>query len=380
VIPTALLCCSVFFVGSRRSPSEPSKHLTTEQLQLQFLFVVIPLISSVMSAAVLANELLLHIIQFCDVPTLKCFYTANRTVRNLIESHQQYISSKIIGRSLVTDEAAAFRPLHYLGLDPLRSLFVTEHRIRTARRLSFVTFKKYQNEVKDRRDIAYGIIDADEDKEDHIRDCLFVGWIILWRLADIASSVIGEELGWNNLKSGGVSTLTRNMDIGRIQSIEKSVRDRQLSYLDTLSNYQARCYSFMHRCVATLFKDRVFNGTSHRSPDRLVGNEYYSLASWLNWFILREGPSFIMKMWSTEAGNEECSDSIVTEWSSRSIEQSSFEYDMAYEVGESLWFGSANDFGMMVWPLPADQMRTVWPIAPVPPPPIFDMKAGKQLL
>jgi hypothetical protein len=68
---------------------------------------------------------------------------------------------------------------------------------------------------------------------------------------------------------------------------------------------------------------------------------------------------------------------IVTESSGRSIEQSSFEFEMAYEVGETLWVGSANHFGMMVWPLPEDQMPTVWPIAPARSPPMLDMEGWK---
>jgi hypothetical protein len=293
-----------------------------------------------MPTAVLAYELILHIIQFCDVPTLKCLCTVSRMMYDLIDTHQQYICSQILIHSLDAGETAAFRPVQNPWLRPLRSLFVTEHRIQTARWLSAVAFENHQGEATMSQVSANGNLEANLIRGDHIRDYLFVGWSILWRLSDIAYSVLGGELDCNNTNSHGVSSLTRGLATERIEPLEESIQHRQLDYVDTLSSHEAWCYTFMQRCVATVFWNRVFDDPRGKSSNWPVGNEYAAINTWLYWLILREGPAFITEAWRTEAGNEACSNYIIAEWSGRSTEQSYFERDMAIQVGNGLKFAA----------------------------------------
>jgi hypothetical protein len=289
-----------------------------------------------MPAVVLAQEMMLHIIQFCDVPTLKYFRSVNRKMRDLIDTHQHSICSEITLRSLDAGEVAAFRPLYNPPSSPLRGLFATEHRIQISRWLSAVALENHRGDADMSQGRIFGNIGANEPQGDRVRDHVFIGWSILWRLSDIAVSVLGEELACNAVKSKGLSSLTRGLAIGRIRSLEESIRDRQLTYISTLSNHEAWCYDIMHRCVAVVFADRVFDDPRGKVSGWRTGNEYSRRNSWLNWLILREGPSYFAKAWSTKAGNEECSNYIIREWSGRSKEQFCFECAAAKEVEESL--------------------------------------------
>ena len=285
-----------------------------------------------MPGVALAQELMLHIIQHVDVPTLKCFRLVNRRMHDLIDTHQNSICSEITLRALDVAEVAAFRPLQRPPSAPLWELFALEYRIKMSCWLSAVALENHRGDADMSRGRVFGNIGANEPQGDRVRNHVFIGWSIRWRLSDIAVSILDKEVACDTVKSKGVSSLTRGFAIGRIRTIEESIRDQQLSYINTLSNHEALCYNLTHGCIAVVFADRVFDDPRGKVTDWRTGNEYGRMNSWLNWLILRERPTFLVKAWNSKAGNERCSKYITREWSRRSKEQFCFERDIAIEV------------------------------------------------
>src|ERR1700709_417722 len=136
-----------------------------------------------MPAVTLAQEMMLDIIQLCDVPTLKRFRLVNRKMRDLIDTHQGSICSEITLRSLNAGEVAAFRPLYNPPSSPLRGLFAIEHRIQISRWLSAVALENRGGDADMSQVVSFGDIGANEPQGDRARDHVFIGWSILWRLS-----------------------------------------------------------------------------------------------------------------------------------------------------------------------------------------------------
>jgi hypothetical protein len=183
---------------------------------------------------------------------------------------------------------------------------------------------------------------ADVDPGENFKTHLFVGWAILWRLSDSAQSVLVDELNLNAADINCVSSLTLGLDTETLKSLEAFIRNRQVAYISTLSNHGLICKIVLYKCFfSRTFSDRIFSRLHYLGKD-----------CWLSWLVLREGPSYFIKAWSTAAGNEECSRYTTREWSGRTREQIRIENAAGKFVSYKLF--SAFDWpkcGMLPWTL-----------------------------
>ena len=284
----------------------------------------------------LPQQLILDIVYFCDVSTLKSLRLAHRSLRDLLDTYQISICSNAKARLFQTEEIDCFQLLD--GSCPaLLALFALEYRVRTAKWLAAVGLENNQEDEDLYRPGLYGNVGANEVQGDPIRSYITVGWGVLWRLADIARNVVSEMTDINVLKSRTqISSLTRGYRF--VRKLETKIKEMQLEYIHTLPFRGRESYGYflMHGVSSRTFADRVFDDPRGKASDWRTGNEYTIGNSWLNWLVLREGPRLFIRAWGSKEGNEECSRLITTEWSKRLKEQLSIEHAAAKDVEESL--------------------------------------------
>jgi len=182
---------------------------------------------------------------------------------------------------------------------------------------------------------VYGNIGTNDRRGDPIRERVKVGWSVLWKLSDIACEMVFEKAHYNlEASSGSISHLTCGMPF--VRKLETCIKTRQKTYIATRSIEDVWNYRLLHSYLSAAFRDRVFDDPRSRNLDWRTGNEFGVGNSWLNWFVLREGPKFFAKAWASRDGNAECLNLIRTEWSSRPKEQVLIEHSAAREVWEDV--------------------------------------------
>jgi len=286
-------------------------------------------------------QILLDIVSFCDVSTLKSLRLTRKAIRELMDSYGHSIATNIKLNSFAADEIASFQ-LEDDSCSELQSLFLLDYRVRTTRWLTDVALENLQEDLDSG---VFGNIGTNEAQGDHIRARVNSGWSILWRLSDIAHKVVFETLGLNPQDTPKrFSPLTRGLPI--VQKLEESIKNEQTKYIRALSFTETYNYSLLQGYLLAVFKNRVFDDPRGKSSDWRTGNEFGSSNSWLNWLVLREGPNFFAKAWASKEGNEECVMLITSEWSKRSKEQVLVERSSATEVNEYAW-NIGRDNGML---------------------------------
>ncbi|PSS10958.1 hypothetical protein M430DRAFT_61324 [Amorphotheca resinae ATCC 22711] len=278
-----------------------------------------------------SQELILNIIYFCDLPTIKHLRLANRSIRDLIDTYQISICGVITKRLFDEKEIESFRLLD-ANVPAYQSLLALDYRVRTAKWLTGVALENFQ---EDPIPTGFGNVEAGDPRGDPLREYVNTGWMVLWRLSDIARRVVCEMIGKNKTNfNHPISSWTRGSPL--VRKLEASVQKQQLEYVNSLSFFEAFAYHMMHVYVSGAFHDRVFDDPRGRNSDWRTGNEFGINNSWLNWLVFREGPSFFRRAWATREGNAECLKLIITEWSKRSKQQVLIEHAAAKEVEERL--------------------------------------------
>ena len=280
----------------------------------------------------LPNPVMLEVIHFCDVSTLKSLRRAHSTFYNLISTYEHSTCTAITGLFYTEDEVRYFKPSCRLN-GPLQMLFALDYRLQTAKWLSSVAL---ENHCVPEDEIGYfGNIGASETQGDPIRDQVTIGWSILWQMADLAREVLSEGAGVNIMDAGGrISRATRGHP--NMHKLESQVLKRQVQYANSLPWIDKFSYCMLNLCVQSVFGCRVFEDPKSKRFRRGTGREYWRRNSWLNWLVLREGPGFFAQAWASKDGNNECLRHILAEWSGRSEEQLLIERNAAEEVEKAL--------------------------------------------
>jgi hypothetical protein len=313
-----------------------------------------------MDAQRVSQELILNIIYFCDLPTIKHLRLANRSIRDLIDTYQISICGVITKRLFDEKEIESFRLLD-ANVPAYQSLLALDYRVRTAKWLTGVALENFQ---EDPIPTGFGNVEASDPRGDPLREYVNTGWMVLWRLSDIARRVVCEMIGKNKTNfNDPISSWTRGSPL--VRKLEASVQKQQLEYVNSLSFFEAFAYHMMHVYVSGAFHDRVFDDPRGRNSDWRTGNEFGINNSWLNWLVFREGPSFFRRAWATREGNAECLKLIITEWSKRSKQQVLIEHAAAKEVEERLLqVGKVLENGdlfreLLGWTIPGREIRRV---------------------
>ena len=296
-----------------------------------------------MSGLPLPSQILLDIVSFCDVSTLKSLRLTQKAIRELVDTYGHSISTDIKLHSFTADEVASFQLED--GFDSeLQSLFLLDYRVRTTQWLTDVALENRQEDLDSG---GFGNIGTNEAQGDSIRGRVNAGWSILWRLSDIAHQVVFKLTDLNPRDvPKRISSLTRGTP--RVRQLETAVKNEQSKYISVLSFAETFNYYLLHKYLSAVFRDRVFDDPRGKSSDWRTGNEFAMGNSWLNWLVLREGPNFFAKAWASKEGNEECVKLITSEWSLRSKEQVLIEHSAAKEVHEHvLETGKPHDLVIM---------------------------------
>ena len=273
----------------------------------------------------LPNPVMLEVIHFCDVSTLKSLRRAHSTFYNLISAYEHSICTAVTGPLYTEDEVRYFKPSCRLN-GPLQTLFAVDYRLQTAKWLSSVALENLC--VAEDGIGCYGNIDP-------LRYQVTIGWSILWRMADLAREVLSEDAGVNVMDAKGqISRTTRGHP--NVHKLESQVLKRQVQYANALPWTDKFSYSILYFCIQLVFHHRVLEDPKSKIFKMATRSEYRQKHSWLNWLVLREGPSFVAQAWASEDRNSKCLKHILAEWSGRSEEQLLIEQDAVEEVVKAL--------------------------------------------
>ena len=80
----------------------------------------------------LPNPVMLEVIRFCNVSTLKSLRRAHSTFYNLISTYEHSTCTAITGLFYTEDEVRYFKPSYSLS-GPLQTLFALDYRLQTAK-------------------------------------------------------------------------------------------------------------------------------------------------------------------------------------------------------------------------------------------------------
>ena len=281
----------------------------------------------------LPNPVMLEVVRFCNVSTLKNLRRAHSTFYNLISAYEHSTCAAITGLLYTEDDVRYFKPSCRLN-GPLQALFALDYRLQTAKWLSSVALENHcvtEDEVG-----CYGNIGASETQGDPVRNQITIGWSILWRMADLAREVLSEDAGVNVMDAGGrISRVTRGHP--NMHKLESQVLKRQAQYANSLPWTDKFSYYMLHFSMQSVFEYRVFEDPKSKRFKRGTGSQYGHRNSWLNWLVLREGPGFFAQAWASKDGNNKCLRHILAEWSGRSEEQLLIERNAAEEVEKALF-------------------------------------------
>jgi hypothetical protein len=284
----------------------------------------------------LLDTTILDIVCFCDVLTLKNLRLSGSSMRELVNTYQVSICSRITNHIFSSDEIRSFGPfIREADSTPLRILFALDYRVEAAKWLAAVG-AEYAREEEDPDRLPYRNYGANDPQGDHIRSMLMDGWSVIWHLSDIAHKVVSEQLGNSPpLLKKRISVLTRGLTSA--QKIEYAIQQGQLAYAQTISWQEQLGYHLTTLYLRNVFADRVFGDPQGKtSPNWRTGNSFGERDSWLKWLVLREGPWFFVRAWSSREGNRECLGLIQAEWAKRSRKQILLEKYSTREVNSVL--------------------------------------------
>jgi hypothetical protein len=126
----------------------------------------------------LPQAVILDIVHFCDIPTLKSLRLAQRLVHNLIDTYQMSIYSNASECSFEKEEIDSFQLLD--GLQPaILRLFALEYRVRTAKWLAGVGMENLQEDEMLCHPGIQGNIGYSEVQGDSARGYVTIGLSIL---------------------------------------------------------------------------------------------------------------------------------------------------------------------------------------------------------
>ena len=282
-----------------------------------------------MDSNTLPDAILLQVILFSDVATIKNLRLTGKHIKNLITGYETSISKTAFGRLHPHHDVAMFLPLG-CSVSGLSIGFVMKiyNRIEITKWLSGVLLEQHCDHVLGC--IYPGTktcnVSAEDPRGDKIRARIAVAWSILWHTADIA----------NKMEKGICRLAGSYQAEKRLKVTELVIRKGWITYAKSLSMYERREHNRMeHWLFPMVFcnpkvRPDVWEGI--QKVDRPNSGIYTSA---LLWAYMHEGPSFFREAWSSKEGNQRCAERLTALWNAKSPELQELCCETATEVGDT---------------------------------------------
>ena len=274
-----------------------------------------------------SNDILLEIIQWSDVGTLKSWRLVSKAIHDLIRNYEISLCTVVARRSHSKYLVTQFLPENCTELS-FHTLLRVDHRIKVARWLAEVMVDRYSYSDPS-SETTY--ISA---RDDPILPHLETGCSVLWRLADIADRVEKDWKRKRRRSSANENALTAKARTFRsLLQMEAVVLAERRIYVESLSDREILGWNLWHWISRNIF--------AHGIPvegGKIIGaDQYEDRVCWTNWLVLKDGPGFFEKAWGSLDGNIECARYVARIWSERWPEEQQIETKAAVEIWKSLW-------------------------------------------
>ncbi|KAI9880348.1 MAG: hypothetical protein M1830_003959 [Pleopsidium flavum] len=248
--------------------------------------------------------ILLQVIESTDITTLLNLCLTSKAIRHLISSYEASISTTIAKRCFPDLITGLTREEQYI---PTIKQLVQLPQRDVARQLSVLAVKISQCAM-------YPGIPSDNPIGDDLRLHVQNGWLIAWRLSDIAKSVEKTEQKSNinpflNIKP---------REITSVRKLESAISFQWLEYVKHIKSDDVFDLLLMQCCRDGRFMWRgVWPPWTH-----IVGSRGMNELSWIQGFILRKSPRFVLRLWDMDPTvRQEAEDCIKEVASKRSKER-----------------------------------------------------------
>ena len=281
----------------------------------------------------LPDSILLQVILYSDVPSIKTLRLASSSIRNLIASYEKTIYSTVLRRLYSDYVVARFRPIS-CSEPSISSMIKIFNRMETANWLSGVFLEQYC--ISQRSDCCfpespcYEHISAEDPRGDSVRAGMAIGWSVLWHLADLAKVI---ERGMRAYQLDGRCDSSTQYNL--LATTELVIRNEWLDY--------TKCLDISERIEHCRISDWLFPSV-FRNPSAYPEawmevqhkpNWYlYNLA--LAWAYMHEGPSFFKEAWSSEEANRRCAQRVAAEWNAKSPELQKLCIETSSDVSKAI--------------------------------------------
>ncbi len=239
--------------------------------------------SYTMEGLVKSPDILLHVVEYSDIPTFLNLFITVKAIHNLIRTYEGSICGIIAERCFpqlfnrLTHEEKHRLTVKKLARYP---------RLNIARKLSEVAVGSVQHGT-------YAGIPRDHPMGDEIRRRVENGWLVAWDLSAIAKKLEAAE---EQVQPKGL--LYTVFGTSRLQDLENAISSRWHTYVKTMSADDLFDLELSQLCRDGRFLPGGEWGEWARSlRPRVIQVVGWT---WAKGYILREGPLLVSKLWHSD--------------------------------------------------------------------------------
>ncbi|KAI9716424.1 MAG: hypothetical protein M1812_005319 [Candelaria pacifica] len=233
-----------------------------------------------MEGLVTSPDILLHVVEYSDIPTLLNLFVTTRSIHSLILSYEASICS-IIAESCFSLLFGRLTREEKQGLTVKK--LARYPRLEVCRVLAVVAVGSVQHGT-------YPGIPHDDPLGDDIRSRVEHGWLIAWDLSDIARKLEAAE---EQVQPKGL--LYTVFGTSRLQDLENSIFSHWHTYVKSMSADDLFDLELSQLCRDGRFLPGGEWGEWAR-PLRPRVNQVVGW-TWAKGYILREGPLLVSRLW-----------------------------------------------------------------------------------
>jgi hypothetical protein len=288
-----------------------------------------------MSSQIIPDAVLIEVFLLSDIPTLGNLQLVCRSFHDLIEAYGNSIASAILSRSYAAEIISCFSIAKY-ERDPIKELRDINRRVCKARRMAALRLRGAGC-----RDQPAADIHLQPDFQpmlyiplETIFEFLTIGLGVMWNVSAIATKALRKYQPSLIVVKGGTKNfnLTRGLPSNTVVEIEDQILYAQKTYVQNLSRFEQQGFHYTYlQCIQILHWAQAF--VPHYSPHS--SQRENERKNWVIWLILREGPDFIARGWSSMEEKAKCRDLIISELATRERYQLLIEQDHGKELHNS---------------------------------------------
>lgn len=259
----------------------------------------------------LSDDIFLGIMFHSDSFTLRNLRIACRTFYDLSEAYGTSLRLKLL--QPYDEYFINLFDLPACEKTPLQAALGIDRRIRLARWISAMALRNGPSCTGDSTQTS-------QISPKDMFESITIGLAVMWRLSDIARTLISFELGEILPQNALLATATTHLE--DVRSLEFQILNAQRRHIRALPAAERLALFFaIGYCVPVMYQAQILEFNKYGEAVEFDHDTRARIYRWYAWFIIRSGPDFIASAWKTETENRRCTKLIADTRSSRHWKQ-----------------------------------------------------------